>query len=61
MYAMLRTRPDLEYYISVLSKFKAMPEAHHLAAPKRVLQYMKETKHLFLMIPRYLGYILLGS
>ena len=49
MYAMLGLCLDLAYAISVLSKFNATPEPCHLAAAKRILRYLKETKESALM------------
>ena len=46
MYAMLATRPDLAYGISVLSKFSSTPQTKHLRAVKHVLRYLKRTADL---------------
>lgn len=45
MYLMTSTRPDLAFTISSLSKFLAKPTTVHLAAAKRVLRYLKQTKN----------------
>ena len=44
MYLMLGTRPDLAYAISVLSKYTAEPQQHHMGMAKRVLRYLKQTQ-----------------
>jgi len=44
MYLMLGTRPDLAYAISVLSKYPAKPQQHHIGMAKRVLRYFKQTQ-----------------
>ena len=43
MYAMLGTRPDIAYAVSVVSRFAANPTDHHYAAVKRILRYLKGT------------------
>jgi hypothetical protein len=43
MYAMLGTRPDLSFVISVLSRFLHVPTKKHWDAAKRVLRYVKST------------------
>jgi hypothetical protein len=54
MYLMVCTRPDIAYAVSVLSRFMA-PDRHtsaHWKAAKRVLAYLKKTKHLSLVLGR---------
>lgn len=46
MYAMTRTRPDLGYSVSVLSKRLAQPQKSYLAMAKQTLRYLKQTKNL---------------
>jgi hypothetical protein len=43
MYAMLCTRPDLAYPISVLSQHMANPNMEHWMAVKRIFQYLQGT------------------
>jgi hypothetical protein len=45
MYAMRGTRPDIAYAIGKLSKFCNNPGPEHWTAAKRVLRYLKGTKH----------------
>jgi len=44
MYQILGTRPDLAYSISVLPKYTAKPQQHHLAMAKLVLRYLMQTQ-----------------
>ena len=46
MYAMIETRPDIAFSVSVLSRFSQNPNETHMKAAKRVLRYLKGTKHL---------------
>ncbi len=41
MYAMLYTRPDLAYPISVLSKHMANPNIEHWMVLKRIFRYLQ--------------------
>ena len=43
MYAMVSTRPDISYSVSVLGRYSAAPNTAHLALAKRVLRYLKGT------------------
>jgi hypothetical protein len=43
MYAMLGTRPDLAYAVSILSQFCINPGPQHAQAVQRVLRYLKKT------------------
>jgi hypothetical protein len=43
MYAMVRTRPDLAYTLSVLGRFTTAPDTYHMALAKRTLVYVKAT------------------
>jgi hypothetical protein len=43
MYAMLCTRPDLAYLISVLSQHMANPSMEHWMAVKRIFRYLQGT------------------
>ena len=44
MYAMLGTRPDIAYAVSVLSQFMHAPRLPHWKAVKRLLRYLQFTK-----------------
>ncbi|GJW58536.1 ribonuclease H-like domain-containing protein [Tanacetum coccineum] len=37
------TRPDLSYAVKLVSLFMHDPQEHHLAAPKRILRYVRAT------------------
>ena len=43
MYAMLCTRPDIAYSVSVLSRYMTKPGEAHIIAAKKVLRYLKGT------------------
>ena len=43
MYAMVRSRPDLAYTLSVLGCHAAAPDTYHLAMARRTLAYIKGT------------------
>ena len=43
MYAMVGSRPDLVYALSVLGHFAAALDTYHLAMAKRVLAYVRGT------------------
>uniref|UniRef100_A0A8R1IP03 Reverse transcriptase Ty1/copia-type domain-containing protein n=1 Tax=Caenorhabditis japonica TaxID=281687 RepID=A0A8R1IP03_CAEJA len=43
MYAMVGSRPDLAYPLSVLGRYGASPDTYHMALAKRVLAYVKAT------------------
>ncbi len=45
MYAMLCTRPDLAYPISVVSQHMANPSLEHWIAVKRIFRYLQGTLH----------------
>jgi hypothetical protein len=48
MYAMLGTRPDIAYAVSLLSRYMANPGPAHITAAKRVLRYLRGTTDLSL-------------
>ena len=50
MYAMLCTRPDIAYALSVVSRFQSDPGENHWIAVKNILKYLKRTKELFLIL-----------
>lgn len=43
MYAMLGSRPDIAFAVSMVSRFASNPTDEHLAAAKRILRYLKST------------------
>ncbi|KAJ9539504.1 hypothetical protein OSB04_032237 [Centaurea solstitialis] len=49
MYAMLCTRPDVAYSISVTSRYQHNPGEAHWVAVKNILKYMRRTKEMFLV------------
>ena len=49
MYAMLSTRPDVAYSISVTSKYQQNLGEAHLVVVKNILKYLRRTKDLFLV------------
>ena len=49
MYAMMCTRPDVSYALSVTSKFQANPGESHWKAVKNILKYLRRIKDLFLI------------
>ena len=46
MYAMLGTRPDLAFAVSVVSRYAHNPTQKHWGAVKRIFSYLKGTVHL---------------
>ena len=46
MYAALRSRPDIAFSVTALSRYNVQPLQMHLAAAKRVLRYLKTTSEL---------------
>jgi hypothetical protein len=49
MYAMLCTRPDVAYGLSLTSRFQANPGLAHWIAVKNILKYLRRTKDSFLV------------
>jgi hypothetical protein len=45
MWLAMRTRLDIAYYVSILSRFLQNPSRSHWGAAKRVLRYLHGTKH----------------
>ena len=48
MYAMLCTRPDIAYTVSVTSRFQSNPGMEHWIAIKAIFKYLRRTKDLVL-------------
>ncbi|GAA0169891.1 transmembrane signal receptor [Lithospermum erythrorhizon] len=48
MYAMLCTRPDVSYALSITSRYQANPGESHWIAVKCILKYLRRTKDAFL-------------
>ncbi|KAK8680761.1 hypothetical protein V6N13_109700 [Hibiscus sabdariffa] len=49
MYAMICTRPDLSYALSMTSRYQANPGEGHWVAVKNILKYLRRTKDVFLV------------
>lgn len=49
MYAMICTRPDVSYALSMTSRFQSNPGEGHWTAVKNILKYLKRTKDSFLV------------
>ena len=49
MYAMIATRPDLAFAVSMLRRFNAAPNATHLEAPKKSLRYLRKSSNVGLI------------
>ncbi|KAK9025003.1 hypothetical protein V6N11_064904 [Hibiscus sabdariffa] len=49
MYAMICTRPDLSYALSMTSRYQANPGEGHWTAVKNILKYLRRTKDIFLV------------
>ncbi|KAJ9543906.1 hypothetical protein OSB04_023613 [Centaurea solstitialis] len=49
MYAMLCTRPDVAYSVSVTSRYQQNPGEPHSVAVKNILKYLRRTKEMFLV------------
>ena len=48
MYAMISTRPNVSYALSVPSKYQSDPGESHWTAVKNILKYLRRTKNAFL-------------
>jgi hypothetical protein len=55
MYAMVGTRPDLAYTLSVLRRFTAALDTYHMVLAKRTLAYVKTTINYWLHYKRESG------
>ncbi|XP_038697978.1 secreted RxLR effector protein 161-like [Tripterygium wilfordii] len=49
MYAMVCTRPDVSYALSVTSRYQGNPGECHWMAVKTILKYLRRTKDMFLV------------
>ncbi|XP_052874526.1 secreted RxLR effector protein 161-like [Gossypium arboreum] len=49
MYAMLRTRPDVSYALSMTSRYQVDPGEGHWTIVKNILKYLRRTKDTFLI------------
>jgi hypothetical protein len=49
MYAMICTRPDVSYALSVTSRYQSDPGKDHWTAVKNILKYLRRTKDMFLV------------
>ncbi|KAL3523497.1 hypothetical protein ACH5RR_016331 [Cinchona calisaya] len=49
MYAMLCTRPDVSYALSITSRYQSDPGESHWTAVKNILKYLRRTKDVFLV------------
>ncbi|KAK8600391.1 hypothetical protein V6N12_050245 [Hibiscus sabdariffa] len=49
MYAMICTRPDLSYALSMTSRYQANPGEGHWIVVKNILKYLRRTKDVFLV------------
>src|SRR3954468_2474565 len=49
MYAMICTRTDVSYALSVVSRYQANPGEIHWTAAKNILKYLRRTKDMFLV------------
>jgi hypothetical protein len=49
MYAMLCTRPDIYFVVSIVSRYQSNPSPEYWTAVKHILKYLNKTKHYFLV------------
>ena len=49
MYAMICTRPDVSYALSMTSGYQSDPSESHWTAVKNILKYLKRTQDYFLI------------
>jgi hypothetical protein len=49
MYAMICTRPDVSYALSIASRYQANPGESHWTLVKNILKYLRRTKDVFLV------------
>ena len=60
MYAMVCTRPDLAYAVSMVSRFLNQPQKDHWKAVKRIFRYLKRTTDIGLIYGSNLDCCLTG-
>jgi len=56
MYAMICTRPDLAYAVSMVSRYMHNPGKKHWSAVKWIFRYLKGTSHVGLVFDKKIGY-----
>jgi hypothetical protein len=49
MYAMLCTRPNVSYALSMTSRYQQNPGERHWITVKNILKYLRRTKDMFLI------------
>ena len=49
MYAMLCTRPDIAFTVSVMSRYQSNPNKKRWIAMKNIFKYLRRTKDLLLI------------
>ena len=49
MYAMICTRPDVSYALSMVSRYQENPGLSHWTAIKNILKYLRNTKEIVLV------------
>ena len=52
MIAMLCTRPDVSYALSITSRYQSDPGESHWIAVKNILKYLRRSKDMFLVYGR---------
>jgi hypothetical protein len=52
MYAILRTRPNIAYTVSVVNQFATNPDQSHKAAVTQILRYLRKTANCVLVFKR---------
>ncbi|PKI33257.1 hypothetical protein CRG98_046351 [Punica granatum] len=57
MYAILCTRPNIAYAVSVTSKYQSNPGPNHLTVVKNILKYLRRTKDMVLVYGGVAEYI----
>ncbi|EKD13115.1 hypothetical protein MBM_08558 [Drepanopeziza brunnea f. sp. 'multigermtubi' MB_m1] len=55
MYAMLGSRPDIAFSVSMVNRFASNPTIEHMKAAKRIVRYLKETTRYELVYRRDLS------
>ncbi|PKU86380.1 Retrovirus-related Pol polyprotein from transposon TNT 1-94 [Dendrobium catenatum] len=49
IYAMLRTRPDICYFVGIISRYQSNPGRFHWVAVKHILKYLRRIKEYMLV------------